>query len=65
MLLKVWYCFEEQCITPCIFPFHEYHDRPDGCCWDGISDFRIEFIEDKELLRIFNGGIPHENNKTQ
>ena len=48
---------EEQCITPCIFPFHEDHDRPDGCCWDGISDFRVEFIEEKELLRIFTGEV--------
>lgn len=57
MLLKIWYRFDEGCITPCMFPFHEDHDVPDGGCWDGISNFMVEFIEEKELLRIFSGEV--------
>lgn len=55
MILKIWYCFGSDCITPCILPFHEDHDTPDSCPWSEESSFRVEYMEDKELLRLFKG----------
>jgi len=51
--MKVWKCFQESCITPCILPWHPDHDTPDECNWGGIPDYQEVEIEPVEILKIF------------
>jgi len=55
MIIKIWYCFGKDCITPCILPFNEDHDCPDSCPWSEESNFKVEYMEEKELLRLYKG----------
>jgi len=51
--MKVWKCFQESCITPCLLPWHPDHDTPDGCRWGGVADFKEVEIEPVNLLKLF------------
>lgn len=53
MKVNVWYCYGNQCITPCILPFDEDHDTPDGCLWGGFSSFVKKEFDVNELLKNF------------
>jgi hypothetical protein len=52
--IKIWKCFGNQCITPCVQPYDPNHDVPDGCVWgDGISNFQVEEVTQNEILSHF------------
>ena len=53
--MKVWKCFQESCITPCILPWHPDDDTPDECNLGGIPDYKTVEIEPVEILKIFGG----------
>ena len=51
--MKVWICFQESCITPCLLPWRPDHDTPDGCRWGGVADFKAVEFEPVDLLKLF------------